>query len=607
MKKISKLFLLAFTLSISLAACDTENPQDEFFNSNNNPNGNTNANNVATPDPDIKIPDVSGTNESKPVNALPNIADEELKGNAQTAGATAVISLQRTTASFTGSNVNILQNQTYGTIVEITNNGTYVIQGTLEQGFVSVSKKEIDVTIILNGVNIYCKNYAAITCLKKSNVTIELAAGSTNYLTDGGQGASDGKYNYGYDDEEQPNATLLIRKDLTIKGAGKLIVNGNLNNGIGTRANLKIEGGNIYVSALNNAIKGNDNITISGGSFALVSQQDAIKSEEIGEGLGNINITGGNFAISSVQDAIQASTNLTVSNAAMKIKTGGGSSAKATTASAKGLKAKGALTIHSGTFDIDSNDDAVHSDNTITINDGTLTIASGDDAIHADNHLTINNGIINISKCYEGLESQNITLNGGNVKIQSSDDGINISEGRDASGATQNRPNQGRPGGFGGGGFGVVDGTLTITGGEYYINSSGDGIDSNGNIVISGGNIIIMGPTSNADAAFDYDGAATMTGGTLIALGSSQMAQQPGSSSTQCSVLVKFSNNVAAGSEIKLETSSGALIIGIATLKSARCLAFCSPLLQKGTTYKVSANGSVLKTFTINNTISTLN
>ena len=596
-------FFLVFVLSISLSACITDNPQNDFIDRNNEYNGGS----ITTPDSSIKSPDVSGIVESKPVNALPNITDEELRGNAQIAGATAIISLQRTTASFTGSNVNVLQNQTYGTIVEITNNGTYVIQGTLEQGFVSVSKKDLNVTIILNGVNIYCKNYAAITCLKKSNVTIELAAGSTNYLTDGGQGASNGKYNYGYDDEEQPNATLLIRKDLTIKGTGKLIVNGNLNNGIGSRANLKIEEGNIYVSALNNAIKGNDNITISGGSFALVSQEDGIKSEEIDEGLGNINIIGGEFSISSVQDAIQASTNLIISNAVMKIKTSGGSSAKTTTESAKGLKAAKSLTIHSGTLDIDSNDDCIHSDSIITINDGTLTIASGDDGIHADKHLTINNGIINISKCYEGLESQNITLKGGIIKILSSDDGINIAEGRDASGSTQNRPNQGRPGGGGGGFGGVINGTLTITGGEYYINSSGDGIDSNGNIVISGGNILIMGPTSNADAAFDYDGTATMTGGTLVALGSSQMAQQPGSSSTQYSVLIKFSNNVAAGSEIKLETNSGVLIVGITTLKSTRSLVVCSPLLQKGTSYKVIANGSVLKTFTINNTITNVN
>lgn len=595
-KKISRLIFLV-SLSFTLVAC------------NNTPQSTTNNGSThnSTPKQNTQIPDVSELVENEPINAMPDVGDVQLRGNATTAGATAVITLQRTTASFTGTNVNVTQNPTYGTIVEITSSGTYVIQGTLEQGFVAISKKDLDVTIVLNGVNIYCKNYAAIACLKKSNVTIELADGSTNYLTDGGQGAADGKYQYGYDDEEQPNATICVRKDLIIKGYGKLIVNGNLNNGIGSRANLTIYGGDIYVSAINNALKGNDSITISGGSFTLTSQQDGIKSEETGDGLGTITITGGSFAISSVQDAIQAAANLIISNANIKIKTGGGSSAKTTPSSAKGLKAAESLVINSGIFDIDSNDDGIHSNNTITINGGTIAISSGDDGIHADNRIIINSGTISISKCYEGIESQNIDINGGNITIKSSDDGINISGGKDSSGLTQNRPMPGRPGGFGGGGnFTPIDGTLTITSGEIYINSIGDGIDSNGNIAISGGTIIIMGPERDPDVPFDYDGTCTMIGGTLIALGSAgQMVQQPGTSSAQCSFIAKFTTAVAAGSVITVESNAGVEIVNITTLVSAKGLIVCSPLLKTGTTYKISANGSVLKTVTINSTINT--
>ena len=598
-----------------------------------------------TSKPDITRPDTSKPDTSNPDTLEPNIVadypepelpqvdDNDLIGNADTAGADAVIILKRTTAEFTGTNVNIVQSDLYGTIVEISKSGTYVIQGTLEQGFVAVSKKDLNVTLVLNGVNIFCKNYAAITCLKKSNVTIVLAENSANYLTDGGEGAdADGKYGYGYDSDEAPNAALLIRKDLTIKGPGKLIVKGGANNGIGSRANLKIEGGDITVTGKNNAIKGNDSITVTGGTFNLNSWGDGIKTDEdsVAEGLANINITGGDFTITAVNDAVETEAGLTITGANFKIKSGGGSSVAATTASAKGLKAGTDLVINSGTFNIDSNDDSIHSNGTVTINGGTFNLASGDDGIHADTRLTVNGGTINISKCYEGLESYDIDLNGGFVKIKASDDGINIAGGKDASASAANRPGQGgfRPGQPGGGGQQAINGTLTITGGEYYVESAGDGLDSNGSIVMKGGTVVVCGPTADPEVPIDYDGTFVMTGGTLVATGIfGSMAQQPGSSSAQYTFMAKFSSAVAAGSLINVSSASGAEIVTVKVGKAAKGIVVCSPLLEKGTTYKISSGGShsgtvnalnllvngtysggaVLKTVTLNSIATTVN
>ncbi|MDR3318308.1 MAG: carbohydrate-binding domain-containing protein, partial [Clostridiales bacterium] len=484
-------------------------------------------------DQSIPTPEMPDIDVIAPETSQPEADDGDLLGDADTSGADAVITLTGASAEFTGSNVKVVESDIYGTIVEISKSGTYVVQGTLTQGFVAVSKKELTVTIILNGVNIYCSNYAAITCLKRSAVTIELAENSTNYLTDGAEYYDNAEDRY--DEDETPNAALLIRTDLTIRGSGKLIVNGNCNNGIGSRANLTIEGGDISVNAVNNALKGNDSITISGGTLTLISSSDGIKSEDddaLGE-VGDINITGGTLVIAAVNDAVQAAANLSVANAALKLKTGGGSAAAATSASAKGLKATIGLTVVSGDIDIDSNDDSLHAV-TVTIEGGALTCASGDDGIHADETLTVNGGTINISKSYEGLEAKDIGLNGGSVRVKSTDDGVNISGGKDSS--ATNRPGQGgaRPGQPSAGST-AASGTLTVTGGIYYVDASGDGLDSNGSIVMSGGTVIVFGPTSGGDAAIDYDGTFKITGGTLISLGSSGMAQQPGSTSTQYS------------------------------------------------------------------------
>ena len=485
-----------------------------------------------------------------------------------------IITLKGNTAEYKGINVNIVSSAVYGTIVEITGEGKFTIQGTLNQGFVAVSKKDIDVTIVLNGVNIFCRNYAALTCLKSSNVILELAKGTVNYLSDGGMDMVDGKYPLGYDYTDQPNATILTRRNLTIRGTGKLVVNSQGNNGIASRTNLRIENGDISVSAVNNGIKGNDSVTITGGKFKIESDKDGIISENKDNGMGGINISGGEFDITVISDAIQASTSLTIANAGFNIKTGGGSGSAVIDRSVKGLKAGSDIIINSGNFFIDSSEDGINSNGTIIINGGTFEISCGNDGIKAGKRLIIYDGNINIKKCYKGVASRDIDLYGGFLKIICNQDGINIAGGTDSE-ASLNRE---------------TSGTLMITGGEYYIESIGDGIDVNGSIVITGGTVVIFGSTSEPEVPIDYLGTFNMTGGTIIALGlQGDEAQQP--SSGQYSFLARFSNNIPADSLINVSSDSGEEIITVKTRKPTLGIILCSPLLGQGT-YIISSGGS---------------
>jgi hypothetical protein len=94
------------------------------------------------------------------------------------------------------------------------------------------------------------------------------------------------------------------------------------------------------------------------------------------------------------------------------------------------------LAILDGTFTINSGEDAIKSNNDedlakgyVSIDGGTYTINAGDDAFHGESWLRVSEGDIEISKSYEGLEATQVYVNGGNINIVASDDGINAAGG----------------------------------------------------------------------------------------------------------------------------------------------------------------------------------
>lgn len=265
--------------------------------------------------------------------------------------------------------------------------------------------------------------------------------------------------------------------------------------------------------------------------------------------------------------------------------------------SQKGLKASCNIVISGGTLNINTADDAIHSNQTITYNNATSTIATGDDGIHADNTLTINNGTINITKCYEGLEAYEITINDGDIDIVANDDGINASDSSVSTTSTEPQMGMG----------GMDNGTavLNIKGGNIYVNASGDGLDANGYIYQSGGYVIVDGPTSDGDGALDYDQTYEITGGVLMTAGSSGMAQNVSDSSTQGSVIVYLSERYDGGKKVSLTDDSGNELLSFTPAKSFNCIQFSSSDIVTGGTYKILIDGTEVESFTADTTVST--
>ncbi|QOV18156.1 carbohydrate-binding domain-containing protein [Blautia liquoris] len=436
--------------------------------------------------------------------------DEDDKDDAWSKDDVTTITLDDSSVKIDGSDAS----ETDG-VITIKNAGTYEISGTLLDGQIVVEANSDDVVhIVLNGANITSSDGPVINGTQSGKIILTLAEGTENKLTDGN--------NYSdLDDDEEPDAAIFSKDDLTINGAGTLNVKGNYKNGIHGKDGVKVISGVISIDAVNHAVSGKDYIAVSGGTLNLTSVEDAL-----------------------------------------------------------------------------------HSATDVQVTDGKITISAGDDAIHADSTVTIDGGTILIDKSNEGIEGTVVTINDGDISVTSSDDGINGSNGltdnsSDTSDASSGQDTKNGPGRMGGSMENDENVLVTINGGKIYINAEGDSIDSNGSLTITGGETVIDGTVSGGNGILDYNGKGIITGGTLIGVGTSDMAQSFSDGSTQYSLLYGFDSSKNAGTKVSLKDSSGSEMISTTAAKTYQAVVISFPDLSKGGTYSLYINDTKVEDITL--------
>ena len=513
-------------------------------------------------------------------------------------------------------------------IVTIKDEGTYILTGTLSDGQVVIDADGKKVQLVLNGVDITSKSSAAIYVKAADKVFITLADKSENKLTTSAE--------YVAIDDNNIDAVIFSKDDITLNGEGTLAVTSKAGNAITSKNDLKVTSGTYTLEAAGHGLEAKDSIRVAGGEISITSSKDGLHSENSDEAdKGYVYIAGGTMDITSEGDGIDASYIVQIDSGKMKIVSGGGSANAPAhtqqqpqrdgqrrgrptdgqnsadgqippettetedTVSTKGIKSDSVIFLNNGELDIDSVDDGIHANGSIEVADGTYAIAAGDDGIHADEVLLISGADIDITKSYEGLEGKTITINDGDINIVSSDDGLNAAEGSTNNSSSDNMSDSAKKGGFGKSAS-SENCWIEINGGSLYVNADGDGIDSNGNMTINAGDIKVDGPSNSGNAALDFgDGAnAYINGGNLIAVGGSGMVEAFDSSSKQAMMSIQVADSNITG-EVVLSDSDGNVIISYTPAKEYNCVQISTAELEKGKTYTLKA-GDTTTTIEIN-------
>ena len=474
-----------------------------------------------------------------------------------------------------------------GSTVTVSQAGTYVISGSLDEGQLIVDTSDEDkVQLVLVGVTIHNEEGPAIYIKNADKTFVTLAEGSTNTLSDGSEYVLE-------ENSDEPYATLFSKDDLTINGSGTLVIQGNYRHGICSKDDLVITGGNIQVTASEDALRGRDCVKILDGTFNLESGQDAIKSNNDEDGTkGFVSVDGGTFTINAGDDAVHAESVLFVNNGTINVE-----------ACSEGYEAE-QIYINGANTHIVASDDA--------LNAAARNSSQGDSRAMEEGVLDIRGG----SQADAGHAGASGGTVGGTAPSASADDDVKGAAGDSMQGGAMNGNNfsstttipqsvqPGEPGGTapnnsanteaqGGMNEAPEAGNdasclIQINGGYTVLDASGDGVDSNGSVEITGGVLLVSGPTSDGDGAFDYDKSATISGGTVIMVGSSGMAQSF-TSGTQA-----FANvSGKAGDSLAICDNEGNVIASFTASKSFATVLVSCPSFTEGSEYSLVVSGTV--------------
>ena len=469
----------------------------------------------------------------------------------------------------------------------ITKAGTYKLSGEY-QGQIKVETADSDaVRLVLDNANITNSSGAALNVVNADEVILYSASGTTNTISDGADYTATG--------EDDPDAVVYSKADLTIAGEGTLKVNGNHEDGIHTSDGLVIASGTLEVNAANTGIKGKDYVDILGGTINVTAQQDGIKStNDTDEGQGWTRLSNGTVTVNAGDDGFKASRVVEISGGSLTVEQ-----------SDEGIEAQ-YINVSGGDVNVTSADDGMNASLKTSDSESTDSSANTSDTADQQQNNQQQGSIPGGQQSGTSgtAQQQNNTQNQGNQNMGQPPamPGGNAQDGMSQNGTTgtgqqgMGQPPQGggMPGG-GGGTFEVVDAAINVSGGHVTVNAEGDGIDSNGVTTLSGGTLIVNGPSQGGNAALDTNGDLLLNGATVLSGSTADMFEAPSTNSTSGYLKLTNSSGFEQGSTVQVADSSGKVVANYKVTKSnVQLVLVSSSSIVKGQSYTVYTTTSAV-------------
>ena len=459
----------------------------------------------------------------------------------------------------------------------ITKAGTYKLSGEY-QGQIKVETADSDaVRLVLDNANITNSSGAALNVVDADEVILYSASGTTNTISDGADYTATG--------ENDPDAVVYSKADLTIAGEGTLKVNGNHEDGIHTSDGLVIASGTLEVNAANTGIKGKDYVDILGGTINVTAQQDGIKStNDTDKGQGWTRLSNGTVTVNAGDDGFKASRVVEISGGSLTVEQ-----------SDEGIEAQ-YINVSGGDVNVTSVADGMNASLKTSNSESTDSSANTSDTANQQQNNQQQgslpggqqNGTSNQQQQGTG---QPPTMPGGNAQDGTSQNGT-TGTGQQGMGQP---PQGGMPGGGGGGTFEVVDAAINVSGGNITVNAEGDGIDSNGVTTLSGGTLIVNGPSQGGNAALDTNGDLLLNGATVLSGSTADMFEAPSTNSTSGYLKLTNSSGFEQGSTVQVADSSGKVVANYKVTKSnVQLVLVSSSSIVKGQSYTVYTTTSAV-------------
>ena len=449
----------------------------------------------------------------------------------------------------------------------ITKAGTYKLSGEY-QGQIKVETADSDaVRLVIDNANITNSSGAALNVVNADEVILYSASGTTNTISDGADYTATG--------EDDPDAVVYSKADLTIAGEGTLKVNGNHEDGIHTSDGLVIASGTLEVNAANTGIKGKDYVDILGGTINVTAQQDGIKStNDTDEGQGWTRLSNGTVTVNAGDDGFKASRVVEISGGSLTVEQ-----------SDEGIEAQ-YINVSGGDVNVTSADDGVNASLKTSNSESTDSSANTSDTANQRQNNQQQGSLPGGQQSGTSNQQQQGT---GQPPAMSgtSQDGKsqNGTTGTGQQGMGQ-PPQGGMPGGGGGGTFEVVDAAINVSGGHVTVNAEGDGIDSNGVTTLSGGTLIVNGPSQGGNAALDTNGDLLLNGATVLSGSTADMFEAPSTNSTSGYLKLTNSSGFEQGSTVQVADSSGKVVANYKVTKSnVQLVLVSSSSIVKGQSY----------------------